>query len=264
MKILNGDNKLSVAVHKFSSCDGCQLAFLNAGPDLLTLADLVDIKHFIEAGPVNHDAEVDIAFVEGCISTNAEVERIQHVRAKSRYLITIGACATSGGVQALRNLNQSQDWVSSVYASPEYIDSLAHVAAVAQHVRVDFEVWGCPPNSRQIVTVIRSLLNNATPLDFNEKVCMECKRLGNVCTLVARGKPCMGPVTRTGCGALCPSFERDCYTCYGPSENPNTASLANRLHGLGLMSEAVAQRFHHVANSAPPFAEAGLKAREKK
>jgi len=264
MRISHSHAKPTVAIHKFSSCDGCQLAFLNAGADLLTLTQLVDIKHFIEAGPIEHDAQVDIAFVEGSISTAAELLRIKDVRKNSRYLITIGACATSGGLQALRNLTDSGAWLPAIYASPEHIDSLANVTAIAENVRVDYELWGCPVNTHQVMEVIRSLLYGVTPKDHNEALCLECKRQGNICTLVTQNKPCMGPVTRTGCGALCPSFGRDCYSCYGPSENANANALANRFHGLGLMPEEIARRFHHICNSAPAFKEVGIQVRKVK
>lgn len=262
MKILKGRAKPTIAVHKFSSCDGCQLAFLNAGEALLQLAELVEIKHFIEAGPIDHEAQVDIAFVEGSVSTAAEAERIKAVRANSRYLITIGACATSGGLQALRNLRDSQGWAAAIYAQPQYLDTLAQVSAIAQHVRVDFELWGCPINTRQILEVIRSLLYGVAPLQHHEALCLECKRSGNVCTLVVAGNACMGPVTRTGCGALCPQFGRDCFACYGPAENPNTAALAKRFTGLGLLPVDIERRFHAICNSAPVFSEAGVAARK--
>ena len=253
--------KPKLAVHKFSSCDGCQLAFLNAGEGLLTLGELVDIVHFAEAGPVAPDAEVDIAFVEGSIATPEDVERIKRVRARSQYLITIGACATAGGLQALRNLADGQGWIDAVYASPQYISSLATSTPIAAHVKVDMELWGCPPNTRQVLAAVRALLFGVTPAASRDSVCMECKRAGNVCVLVAKGLPCMGPVTQTGCGALCPSFGRDCYACYGPAENPNTASLSRRFTGLGLVPEAVARRFLTINNGAPVFVQAAQRAR---
>ncbi len=249
--------KPRVAVHKFSSCDGCQLAFLNMGEGLLQLAELVDIVHFAEAGPVDPEATVDIAFVEGSVSTPDEAERIQRVRGNSRYLITIGACATAGGLQALRNGANAVEWVSHVYAQPAFIELLATSTPIARHVKVDLELWGCPVNSRQVIAAVRALLFGVAPVDHADKVCLECKRHQAVCVLVARGVPCMGPVTRTGCGALCPTFGRDCYACYGPAENPNTGALARRFTGLGLMPEAVARRFRFINNAAPAFAEAG-------
>jgi sulfhydrogenase subunit delta len=246
-----------VAVHKFSSCDGCQLAFLNLGEDLLALDELVDFLHFAEAGAVGPEAEVDISFVEGSISTLDEQERIQKVRQNSRYLVTIGACATAGGLQALRNMADVQDWLRSVYAHPGYINSLATSTPISDHVKVDLELWGCPVNGRQVLAATRALLFGVSPVEEVDKVCMECKRSGAVCVLVAKGVPCMGPVTRTGCGALCPRFGRDCYACYGPAENANTVSLGRRFRGLGLLPDAVGRRFLFINSNTPAFSEEG-------
>ena len=250
-----------VAVHKFSSCDGCQLAFLNLGEALLAVAELVDFAHFAEAGPVDPDATVDIAFVEGSISTPEDAERIQRVRANARFLVTIGACATAGGIQALRNMHDTKQWIAGVYASPQYVSALERVTPVAAQVKVDLELWGCPVSGRQILAALRALLSGLVPPEEEDKVCMECKRRQAVCVMVTRGMPCMGPVTRTGCGAICPAFGRDCYACYGPAENVNTPSLSRRLQGLGLTREAVAARFHFIDNGAPAFLNAGLAAK---
>ncbi|MBV1788301.1 sulfhydrogenase subunit delta [Marinobacterium sp. D7] len=258
----NLEKKPRIAVHKFSSCDGCQLAFLNLGGDLLELTRRVEIMHFLEAGLDAPEAEVDIAFVEGSLSTQDEIERIRKVRESSRYLITIGACATAGGLQALRNLdNQHEQWRDAIYAKPEFIKTLNHARPIADEVRVDFELWGCPINSRQLLAAINSLLFGVPPIDDRDKVCLECKRQQRVCVMVTEDKPCLGPVTRTGCGALCPSFGRDCYGCYGPADNPNTASLSKRFAGLGLLPQAIARRFLLINSAAPAFHDAGLIAR---
>lgn len=255
--------KPKVAVHKFSSCDGCQLAFLNLGEDLLRLGEMVEIAHFAEAGPVDEAAAVEVAFVEGSISTPQELERIQRVRANSKYLVTIGACATAGGLQALRNMADGEAWLAEIYAGPEHIPFLPTSTAVAQHVRVDLELWGCPVNGRQVVQALRQLLFGVAPREETDKVCLECKRRGNVCVLVTADVPCMGPVTRSGCGALCPSVGRDCYACYGPAENPETAALARRFEGFGLLPEAIAHRFLFINSAAPAFQQEGLRWREK-
>lgn len=249
--------KPKLAVHKFASCDGCQLAFLNLGEGLLTLAQLVDIVHFAEAGPVDPDAPVDIAFIEGSISTPDDLERIRRIRANSRFLITIGACATAGGLQALRNLADGREWIAGVYAKPEYVASLDTSTPVAAHVKVDLELWGCPVNGRQVLAATRALLFGVAPVEERDKVCLECKRRNTVCVLVAKDIPCLGPVTLTGCGALCPAFGRDCYGCYGPAENTNAESLGRRFEGLGLLPEAIARRFLFINSAAPAFAEAG-------
>ena len=243
--------KPRIAVHKFSSCDGCQLAFLNMGENLLALAERVDIIHFAEAGPVAEDAPVDIAFIEGSVVTKHDQQRIQDIRNNSRYLITIGACATSGGIQALKNLaKDATEWPAMIYGQPRYIDSLDESGAVADYVKVDFELWGCPINSDQVVELVNSLLRGVSPVDHRDKVCLSCKQQQVICTLGTQGKPCLGPVTRAGCGALCPSFGRDCFGCYGPSENSNTTGLANRFSGLGLMPDEIKRRFALVHASA--------------
>jgi coenzyme F420-reducing hydrogenase gamma subunit len=248
--------KPRIAVHKFSSCDGCQLAFLDLGEDLLTLTQQVDIRHFAEAGILGEDDPVDIAFIEGSISTPEDEHRIRRIRANSRLLVTIGACATAGGLQALRNLANTKAWIAAVYASPEHISSLDQALPIRALVTVDFELWGCPVNSRQIVAAVGSLLNGVVPVDERDKVCMECKRQQAVCVVVSEGKPCMGPVTRTGCGALCPRFGRGCYACYGPAENLNTEALGARLQGLGLVGREIAQHFLGTNNQMPAFLDA--------
>lgn len=251
-------NKPRLAVHKFTSCDGCQLAFLNAGEDLLVLSQLMDIVHFAELGEVEPDAKVDIAFVEGSISTPDERERIIKIRQNSHYIITIGACATAGGIQALRNFANPKDWVAAIYASPEHIKISDTSTAIAHHIKVDWELWGCPVNTRQVMDAVRSLLFNASPRIKRDSVCIECKRKGNVCVMSAKNLSCMGPVTQTGCGALCPSLGRACYGCYGPSENPNTESLANWFEKYdGLSKDEIADHFLHINNQAPAFNKAG-------
>ncbi len=253
-------DRFRLSVHKFASCDGCQLAFLNLGEGLLALAERCEIVHFAEAGAVAPDAEVDIAFVEGSISTAEDAARIRRIRAHSRFLVTIGACATAGGVQALRNLADGAQWLGAIYARPEYVSSLATSTPIASHVKVDFELWGCPVSGPQVLAAVKALLLGVAPVERRDSVCLECKRAGNVCVLVVKGEACMGPVTRTGCGALCPSFGRDCYACYGPAEITNTESLARRFAGLGLLPAEIARRFLSINSAAPAFAQAGAAA----
>jgi len=249
--------KPRIAVHKFASCDGCQLAFLNAGEDLLILSRLVEIVHFPEAGPLDPEAKVDLAFVEGSVSTPEEAERIRIIRQKSRLLATIGACATAGGLQALRNFADAGQWLADVYATPATVSALDTATPIREHVKVDFELWGCPVNGQQVLHAVRDVLFGVQPAIPDEKICLECKRRGNPCVLVTRSEPCMGPLTRTGCGAICPAMGRGCYACFGPAENPNTAAFANRLEGLGLVPDEVARRFHFITSQAPAFREAG-------
>ena len=245
--------KPRVAVHKFSSCDGCQLAFLNLSEDLLRLTQNVELVHFLEAGLDDATAQVDVAFVEGSISTPEDLERIQTIRANSKLLITIGACATSGGVQALRNYADAKAWTQAIYASPQYISSLDKVSPIAAQVKVDFELWGCPITGRQVIDTVRALINGALPVQRADKVCSECKRHQYHCVLVSQGLPCMGPVTRSGCGALCPSIGRECYGCFGPAENTEAKAFAEALMKQGLPQDVVQRRFKLIHSLAKEY-----------
>ena len=220
----------TLAVWKFASCDGCQLSLLDCEDELLMLADRVEIAHFVEASSATVQGPYDISIVEGSITTAHDAERIQEVRRNSRVLITIGACATAGGIQALRNFADVEDFTAIVYASPDYINTLSASTPISAHVPVDFELNGCPINKQQLLEVIGAHLAGRRPRVRAHSVCVECKRRGTVCVMVAHGTPCLGPVTHAGCGALCPAYDRGCYGCYGPMESPEHGR-AERAHG---------------------------------
>lgn len=235
--------KPRIGVFKFASCDGCQLSLLDAEDDLLGVAAAVDIAYFPEATRTMLRGPYDIALVEGSITTHQDAQRVQEVRRQSKALITIGACATAGGIQALRNWKDVDEFVRAVYATPQYISTLKLSTPIAEHVPVDFELRGCPINKHQLIELISATLAGRKPNIPAYSVCLECKRKSSVCVAVARGTPCLGPVTQAGCGALCPSYDRGCYGCYGPMESPNTASLTGQLRILGQSDEQVVRAF---------------------
>ena len=245
-----------LAVWKFASCDGCQLSLLDCEDELLAVAGEVEISHFLEATSGVADGPYDLSLVEGSITTPGDAERIQRVRAVSKAVVTIGACATAGGIQALRNFADVDEFARAVYARPEYISTLGTSTPIAAHVRVDFELRGCPIDKRQLLEVISAFLHGRKPEVASTSVCFECKRRGNVCVMVARGTPCLGPVTHSGCGALCPSYDRGCYGCFGPMETPNTVSLTRQLKVLGMDDRRVERVFRTFNAAAPAFEEA--------
>ena len=214
-----------LAVWKFASCDGCQLSLLDCEDELLALTKIVQISCFPEASKTRVEGPYDISLVEGSISTEEDKKRIQEVRKESKVLITIGACATAGGIQALRNFANLKEYIDLVYAHPEYINSLATSTPISQHVPVDYELHGCPINKYQLIEVLASFIRGKKPAIFSSAVCTECKMKGNVCVQVGYGIPCLGPVTHAGCGALCPTYRRGCYGCYGPKETANPLAL---------------------------------------
>lgn len=248
--------KPKLAVWKFASCDGCQLSLLDCEDELFAVADQVEIAYFLEASRAVVKGPYDLSLVEGSITTPHDATRIQQVRGVSKFLVTIGACATSGGIQALRNFKDVKDFLATVYAQPEYIETLAQSTPIAHQVRVDFELRGCPINKHQLLEVLSAFLHGRKPNTPPHSVCMECKRRGAVCVMVAQGTPCLGPVTHAGCGAICPAYQRGCYGCFGPMETPNTEALGVWLRQLGVADHDLVRAFRGFNAYAEPFRRA--------
>ncbi len=244
-----------LAVWKFASCDGCQLKLLDMEDELLTLAGRVEIAHFPEASSRIIEGPYDLSLVEGSISTPEQAARIRDVRAQSRVLVTIGACATAGGIQALRNFADAAAFRAAVYPRPEEISSLAASTPIGEHVAVDLELGGCPVSTAQLREALTATLAGRRPRIPAETQCAECKRAGTACVTVARGVPCLGPVTRAGCGNLCPAIGRGCFGCFGPVAEANTRALADRFAALGLDGPAIRDLFRSFNAAAPAFAE---------
>jgi sulfhydrogenase subunit delta len=243
----------TLAVWKFASCDGCQLTLLNCEDELLAVAERINIAYFPEATRGVVAGPYDVSLVEGSITTPGDAERIKEVRQVSGRLVTIGACATSGGIQALRNFADVAEFSSAVYAHPEYIATLERSTPISAHVPVDFELHGCPIDRGQLLEVLSAFTSDRKPRIPDYSVCVECKRRGTVCVMVADGTPCLGPVTHAGCGALCPAYGRGCYGCFGPQDTPNTASLGGRLTELGMPRRDVHRVFRTFNAAAEPF-----------
>lgn len=258
-KLANLSIRPKIAVHKFSSCDGCQLALINDAVSLLELNKIVDIVHFAEAGPLDESAAVDLAIIEGSINTVHDIERIKVIRERSKYIIAVGACAVSGGIQALRNFTDAKQflkWQHDVYeAATETIISqdLKTAKPISAYVTVDSELRGCPINTGQILHAIRQVLFGVEPDPENNPVCITCKRSGVTCVVVAKNEPCLGPVVADGCGALCPKLGRGCYGCYGPAKYANMQAMTNSLRAIGLTDKQIEHKYHHINSQAETF-----------
>ncbi len=249
--------KPRLAVMKFASCDGCQLSLLDCEDQLLAVAGAVDLAHFPEASRAVLKGPYDLTLVEGSISTPHDAERIHQVRRASKVLVAFGACATAGGIQALRNFADVGGWVPLVYAVPEWIQTLKTSTPISHHVKVDYELQGCPPSQEQLLEVVTAFASGRRPFLPTHAVCVECKRRGTVCVIVARGIPCLGPVTRTGCGALCPSYARGCYGCFGPLRGTaNTSSLSAVMRGNGARPRELMRLYRNFNGFAEAFRKA--------
>jgi sulfhydrogenase subunit delta len=256
--------KPRLAVFKFASCDGCQLSLLDCEDELLQVASLVEIAYFLEASSDTIAGPYDIALVEGSITTQHDLERIQQVRQQTAVLVTIGACATAGGIQSLKNWADHDEFTNYVYANPDYISTLATSTAIADHVKVDYELRGCPIDRQQLLLAITTLVSGRRPRRPVHSVCLDCKRRGTVCIEVTRGVPCLGPITQTGCGAICPAFDRGCFGCFGPSMQPNCRTLTEHFVANGSGTSQLLPLLRNFTAAAPDFRAAadGLLARE--
>lgn len=244
-----------LAVWKFASCDGCQLTLLDCEDELLEIAGAIDIAHFLEATSAITGGPYDISLVEGSVTTAHDAARIREIRAQSGTLISIGACATSGGIQALRNFADVEEFTRAVYARPEFIETLATSTAIADHVTVDFELRGCPVSKHQLLELISATLAGRAPHVPRVSQCVECKLAGTVCVMVAQGTPCLGPVTQAGCGNLCPAVGRGCYGCFGPKETANPPALSAQLQALGMPDRALRDFYRSYNAGAPEFSK---------
>jgi len=249
--------KPKLAVWKFASCDGCQLTLLDCEDELLAVAGAIEIAHFPEATRAVVRGPYDLSLVEGSITTPRDAERIHEVRRASKRLVTIGACATAGGIQALRNFQSVRELAAAVYARPEYLATLDRSTPIAAHVAVDFELRGCPIDKRQLLEVLTAFVTGRRPAIPAHSVCVECKLAGQVCVMVAHGTPCLGPVTQAGCGAICPRYHRGCYGCFGPQDTPNTASLSDAWRWLGASDTDLVRVFRTFNADAEAFRKAG-------
>jgi coenzyme F420-reducing hydrogenase gamma subunit len=245
--------KPKLGVWKFASCDGCQLSLLDCEDELLAVVGEVEIAYFLEASRAVVKGPYDVSVVEGSITTPHDAERIRQARKASKFLVAIGACATAGGIQALRNFKDVKEFTRIVYARPEYISTLEQSTPISDHVPVDLELRGCPINKYQLLEAINALLNGRKPNVPPHSVCIECKRRGTVCVMVADGTPCLGPVTQAGCGAICPAYRRGCYGCFGPMDTPNTASLSAWWSRLGVSEEGIVRGFRGFNAYAEAF-----------
>lgn len=249
-------SKPTLAVWKFASCDGCQLCLLDLEDELLDIAGAIEIAHFPEATSAHVDGPYTVSLVEGSVTTPRDLERIESIRQQSDILVAIGACATAGGIQALKNLADVDDFIRLVYATPAYIESLETSTPISAHVDVDVELRGCPVSKYQLLELVGALLAGRKPNLPTYPVCMECKARGVSCVMVAAGTPCLGPITQAGCGAICPAFDRGCYGCFGPAETVNVESLAARWRDLGVDDEQLVRSLRTFNTGASEFAHA--------
>lgn len=233
--------KPRVAFFDFTGCEGCQLEALNFEQELLDILNAVEIVNFREAMTERSD-DYDIAFIDGAITTPSGVERIKKIREQAKVLVAIGACATIGGINCLKNFYPLEEVKRIVYGDSAHYYQTITAQPVDAVVPVDYYVYGCPMTQSEYLKVLKALLQGKKPEIPNYPVCTECKKAGNECVFL-KGQTCMGPVTRAGCGAICVSAGQVCWGCRGLVPDPNTNSEKEVLQKYGLTPEEVIAKF---------------------
>lgn len=240
-----------ISVHSLTGCAGELLVILE---NLETMLPYVTIASFPFAQSVNNDdAPVDIAFIEGSVSQPHDLEKLQHIRSKAKWLVAVGNCAVWGCVQKGGcSRFDANEMRNEVYRKDSPIEIMP-ASAVRDHVKVDVELSGCPINATQLLAVAASLLKDHLPYITHKPVCLECKLRENPCVLIENNLPCLGPVTAAGCGALCPSAGAACYGCWGPCESPQMDAMATILAEKGFDLKEVITRLQTFGAPAELF-----------
>lgn len=233
--------KPTVGIFSLTSCSGCQLEILNNEDILLDMANHIKIIHFPIVQENNNQGPYDISFVEGSITNNEQIEKIKHIREKSKFLVAIGACAVNGGVQSIRRFMEQKEADKIVYKDNPPVESI-EPASIDKHVKVDYNIRGCPINKEEFVYVLKELLIGKTPKESIYPVCIECREKENEC-LLQNGKFCMGPITYGGCGALCPSDSMICNGCRGPIDDATMLSEIEQLEKDGIKDDELHRLF---------------------
>ncbi|MBN1816124.1 MAG: hypothetical protein JW828_02115 [Sedimentisphaerales bacterium] len=235
-------SKPRVAIFDFACCEGCQLQIVNLEEEILDLIGVVDVVEWREAMS-EQSQEYDIALIEGSITRPEDEERVREIRKRAKILVALGACATIGGVNKLKNNFDIEEVKKCVYGKDAQMPHLATAMtkSVDEVVPVDFKIQGCPIDRKEFTYVVRCLLMGKTPVIPDYPVCVECKAKENVCRW-EYGEVCLGPIIRAGCGARCPSSHFRCFGCRGYTDNPNVDAAKEVMDKYGLTVEDLKQK----------------------
>lgn len=237
--------KVKVAWFDFACCEGCQIEMTNFGEPFLKLLDHVEPVEFREAMSEKTTEPIDVAFIEGSFTREADRARLEEVRERASIVVAYGACACSGGVNALRNDQKKEDTKETVYgadAHMPHLDTNDKALPISAAIKVDFEIPGCPIDRDEFIRVVTQLVHGTTDVYIpTYPVCVECKQRETVCRY-DDGDHCLGPVARAGCGAPCPADGIPCEACRGFIDNPNEASMEKVLKENGGLSDAWAAK----------------------
>jgi len=233
--------KPKISFHDFTCCEGCQLQVLNCEDEMLDILGAVEIVQFREAID-DRGEDYDIAFIEGAFSRESDRARLENIRKNAKIVVALGACATTGGLNVLKNFRGIEPAMKEVYGDKASWYETSAALPIDAAIKVDVKIHGCPIPKQEFLEVVKSVLAGRKPQIPDYPVCVECKLRENVC-LYHKGEYCMGVVARAGCNAWCPSYGGRCYACRGLISDPNDKAAKDILAEKGLTLEKVMQEF---------------------
>jgi sulfhydrogenase subunit delta len=234
------NNKPKIGIYELTGCAGDALLILDCEEELLDIFQAADIQSFLMAKSDNIDGELDVALVEGSVTTEKEIEELKDIRHRAKIVVAIGLCATTGGLQA--RFTDSQEWkknLEKVYGDVEMIHTTAiQSKPIDAYIDVDFYLPGCPIGKEQFLNFFTRLVGGSPPEKYPKPVCVSCKYNENLC-LLKQGFSCLGPLTADGCGSVCINHNLPCLGCWGPVEGANAASEFYLLKDKGFDTEYI-------------------------
>jgi sulfhydrogenase subunit delta len=237
--------KPKVGIYGFTGCAGDQLLLIHTEEEILNLFGSVDIRSFVMASSNPVESDLDVAFVEGSISTEEEREHLLEIRKRAKILVAIGNCAVSGGPQAMyAGDGKFLTRLNKVYGDVQFLTEPMEAKPIDAFVDVDYYLPGCPISAPQAFALISRLIHNATPEPYPHPVCHECKLNETHCLLLEK-KFCLGPLTAGGCGAVCPEHGLPCVGCWGPNDDANFAQHLKLLESFGMTKSEIKRRIHN-------------------
>jgi coenzyme F420-reducing hydrogenase gamma subunit len=238
---MSSNGKPKIAFFDFTSCEGCQLTVVDSLQTHPELLQVVDIVQFREA-MTEKSEDYLVAFIEGSCTRESDEARLKQIRERAGLVVALGACAHLTGVNALKYLHPLDEVRRYVYGDHADWYETYDARPIEAVIPVDFAIPGCPIDRDEFIAVVKALLLGKKPPIPDYPLCVECKLRENVC-LFFQGKVCMGPVTRAGCKAICPTYGQSCEACRGFITNPNDSSMRHVLEENGLTVEGITSMY---------------------
>ena len=245
--------KLKVGFYGITGCAGCLLSVIFNEDEILNIIDIINLRAFPFVKEVNIDEKFDYIFMEGLVADNENLETLKKARENTTFLVSLGACASTGCVPAYRHYTLKENYEHLLFKKQKELRDVSPTPIDA-HVKVDYYIPGCPPDKKEILTFIKKIVIGIEPKPYESPVCVECRKNGNAC-LLDQGKPCIGPITAGGCNAVCINGGFECWGCRGPTKDMNLDLMIKMLKDRGFDEKFISDRLTTFVGLKMPLIE---------